>query len=68
MKICEHCVLQFSKNSLLEGRKKMQSMRFCPKGCCFTLSGLSSESEKTNQICVLGGSSAAGGEIMHSKK
>jgi len=35
---------------------------FCPQGCCFSLSGPSAESEKKNQLCVLGVSSAAGGE------
>jgi hypothetical protein len=37
---------------------------FCPQGCCFSLSGLSAESEKTNQLCVLCALSAAGGKSM----
>ena len=35
---------------------------FCPKGCSFSLSGVSAESEKKNQLCVLCISSGAGGD------
>jgi hypothetical protein len=42
----------------------MQSIGFCPKGYCFSLSDLSTESEKKNQLCVLSVSSEAGGDIL----
>jgi hypothetical protein len=35
----------------------------CPKGCYFSLSAFSAESENENQLCVLSDSSAAGGEF-----
>jgi len=44
------------------------SMLLCPQGSCFSLSGLSAESEKKNQLCVLGALSAAGGETKQSTK
>jgi len=40
----------------------------CPQGFCFSLSGLSVESEKKKLLCELCVSSAAGGETMQSTK
>jgi hypothetical protein len=63
MKICNHFVVGFVFFlSHFYERLLTESMLFCPQGCCFSLSDLSAESEKKNQLCVLGASSVAGGE------
>ena len=66
MKIRNHFVVGFVSHSYFFERKLTNLLLFCPQGCCFSLSGLSAESEKRNLLCVLGASSAAGGEKIHS--
>jgi hypothetical protein len=47
---------------------EINSILFYPQGCCFSLSGFSAKSEKGDLLCVLGVSSAAGGESMSKQK
>ena len=44
--------------------KEVNPILICPNGCCFSLSGLSAESEKNKLLCVLCVSSAAGGDTI----
>ena len=64
MKIRNHFVVGFLYRLNFYEPLLIDSMLFCPQGCCFSLSGLSAESEKKNQLCVLGASSEAGGEFI----
>jgi hypothetical protein len=76
MKIRNHSVVGFAFHSYFCERKGINSNPFFPKGWCFSLSALSvrryfgglAESEKGNLLCVLGVSSAAGGETIQSTR
>ena len=68
MKIRNHFVVWFTFHLYFYERKGINSKIFFPKGCCFSFSDLSAESEKGNLLCVLGASSAARGETIQSKR
>jgi hypothetical protein len=54
MKIGNHSVMWAVPHGQRFIGRDLHSMRLFPKGCCFSLSGLSAEGEKKTLLCVLG--------------
>jgi hypothetical protein len=54
MKIRDHSVMWAALHRQWFIGGDLHSIRLFPKGCCFSLSALSAESEKKNLLCVLG--------------
>ena len=53
MRTRNHFVVVFVYRLKFYERILINTMLFCLQGCCFSLSALSAESEKKNQLCVL---------------
>jgi hypothetical protein len=62
MKILSHAIVDLALHSHYYKRYEIYPVLYFPKGGCFSLSGLSPESENKNLLCALCVSSEAGGE------